>query len=130
MEKNITEHLYKTCVKQRQKLNGHNSFLIFFTGLSGSGKSTIANALEDMKLHLWEQNIIFRDLNPSNILLQKNSETDFYLKVIDGVGHNDFIPICHFAYFGRKKIERMWNRRLKKWFGKYKNVFPLLIPYR
>ena len=90
----------------------------------------IVHALEEMKQHLWEQNIIFRDLNPSNILLQKNSETDFQLKVIDGVGHNDLIPICHFAYFGRKKIERMWNRRLKKWFGKYKNVYPLLIPYR
>lgn len=28
-------------------LNQHNSFLVFFTGLSGSGKSTIANALEE-----------------------------------------------------------------------------------
>lgn len=26
--------------------NGHNSFMVLFTGLSGSGKSTIANALE------------------------------------------------------------------------------------
>ena len=33
-------------MSQRQKANGHNSFLIFFTGLSGSGKSTIANGLE------------------------------------------------------------------------------------
>ena len=30
---------------QRQKLINQNSFLIWFTGLSGSGKSTIANAL-------------------------------------------------------------------------------------
>ena len=30
----------------RQRLNGHKSFIIWFTGLSGSGKSTIANALE------------------------------------------------------------------------------------
>ena len=30
----------------RQILNGHKSKLIWFTGLSGSGKSTIANALE------------------------------------------------------------------------------------
>lgn len=28
-------------------MSGHNSFLVFFTGLSGSGKSTIANALEE-----------------------------------------------------------------------------------
>ena len=34
----------------RQSLNGHKSKVIWFTGLSGSGKSTIANALEK-KLH-------------------------------------------------------------------------------
>ncbi|KAB1067867.1 adenylyl-sulfate kinase [Tamlana haliotis] len=51
MEKNITAHEYKICRFERQKLNGHNSFLIFFTGLSGSGKSTIANALEERLNH-------------------------------------------------------------------------------
>lgn len=46
MEENIIKHDYKIGVDERRKANGHNSFLIFFTGLSGSGKSTIANALE------------------------------------------------------------------------------------
>jgi adenylylsulfate kinase len=46
MEKNIIAHTYKINKESRRKANGHNSFLIFFTGLSGSGKSTIANALE------------------------------------------------------------------------------------
>ncbi len=36
--------------EERQKLHGHQSFIIWFTGLSGSGKSTIANALEK-RLH-------------------------------------------------------------------------------
>ena len=47
MEKNIRKHEFRVSRIDRQKLNGHNSFLIFFTGLSGSGKSTIANALEE-----------------------------------------------------------------------------------
>lgn len=34
----------------RQRLNGHKSCVLWFTGLSGSGKSTIANAVEE-KLH-------------------------------------------------------------------------------
>ena len=34
----------------RNQLSGHQSKVIWFTGLSGSGKSTIANALE-VKLH-------------------------------------------------------------------------------
>jgi len=46
MEKNIITHNYKINRKKRRALNKHNSFLIFFTGLSGSGKSTIANGLE------------------------------------------------------------------------------------
>ncbi|WP_019671473.1 adenylyl-sulfate kinase [Eudoraea adriatica] len=47
MEKNIVPHNYGVDREARRKTYGHNSFLIFFTGLSGSGKSTIANALEE-----------------------------------------------------------------------------------
>ena len=54
MEKNIVPYDYKVCRQDRIKANKHNSFLIFFTGLSGSGKSTIANALEQK---LFERNI-------------------------------------------------------------------------
>jgi len=46
MEKNIVIQEFKIGRELRQKANGHKSFLVFFTGLSGSGKSTIANALE------------------------------------------------------------------------------------
>ena len=50
MEKNIVSHKYKLDIEDRRNANKHNSFLVLFTGLSGSGKSTIANALEQ-KLH-------------------------------------------------------------------------------
>jgi len=46
MKENIIKHNYWVSRKDRQKNNDQNSFLIWFTGLSGSGKSTIANALE------------------------------------------------------------------------------------
>ena len=46
MSKNTVLHSYNISKKERNKLNNHSSFLIWFTGLSGSGKSTIANALE------------------------------------------------------------------------------------
>ncbi|MGB5172793.1 MAG: adenylyl-sulfate kinase, partial [Eudoraea sp.] len=48
MEKNIVEHSYKIDRDVRRATYGHNSFLVFFTGLSGSGKSTIANLLEEL----------------------------------------------------------------------------------
>jgi len=50
MQENIVPHSFKVSKKERNRLNGHNSFVVWFTGLSGSGKSTIANGLEQ-KLH-------------------------------------------------------------------------------
>lgn len=47
MKNNLVEYNYNITRKERRISNGHNSFLIFFTGLSGSGKSTIAAALEE-----------------------------------------------------------------------------------
>ena len=46
MQENIIPHPFSVSKKQRTQLNNHGSFLVWFTGLSGSGKSTIANALE------------------------------------------------------------------------------------
>ena len=46
MNKHIIPHNYKISVTDRQVIKNHKSLLIWFTGLSGSGKSTIANALE------------------------------------------------------------------------------------
>ncbi|MBT8273997.1 MAG: adenylyl-sulfate kinase [Bacteroidia bacterium] len=50
MQENIKPHTYKVSATDRRKSNTHNSLLIWFTGLSGSGKSTIANRLEQ-ELH-------------------------------------------------------------------------------
>ncbi|QBA63866.1 adenylyl-sulfate kinase [Muriicola soli] len=46
MERNIVKHHFKVTPEDRRQRSGHNSFMVLFTGLSGSGKSTIANALE------------------------------------------------------------------------------------
>ena len=49
---NVTWHEHEVSRNDRESLNGHKGCVIWFTGLSGSGKSTIANAL-DHKLHEW-----------------------------------------------------------------------------
>ena len=46
MQENIIPHSFKISKSDRLKANKQNAFLIWFTGLSGSGKSTIANAVE------------------------------------------------------------------------------------
>ena len=47
---NIHKQMLEIDKGARNQLSGHHSKVIWFTGLSGSGKSTIANALE-IKLH-------------------------------------------------------------------------------
>ena len=46
MKKHIIPHNYQISISDRRIRNKHNSFLLWFTGLSGSGKSTIANIVE------------------------------------------------------------------------------------
>ena len=55
MKHNIANKAYQIAANQRRIRNRHNSFVIWFTGLSGSGKSTIANAVE---MALIDQGII------------------------------------------------------------------------
>ncbi len=43
---NTEQYNFKIDQKSRNNLNKHNSFVVWFTGLSGSGKSTICNSLE------------------------------------------------------------------------------------
>tara|TARA_B110000503_G_C6920858_1_gene318613 strand:- start:139 stop:678 length:540 start_codon:yes stop_codon:yes gene_type:complete len=43
---NVHHQTLTTTRADRENLNGHKGRVIWFTGLSGSGKSTIANALE------------------------------------------------------------------------------------
>ena len=45
--KNLKEYNFTIDKKSRNNLNKHDSFVVWFTGLSGSGKSTICNSLED-----------------------------------------------------------------------------------
>jgi len=74
MEENIIKHDYKIGMEERRKANGHGSFLIFFTGLSGSGKSTIANALEQK---LVEENIKTYTLDGDNVRKGINKDLSF-----------------------------------------------------
>ncbi|KOY61272.1 adenylyl-sulfate kinase [Photorhabdus heterorhabditis] len=44
--KNVVWHAHQLTRAQREAENGHPALVIWFTGLSGSGKSTVAGALE------------------------------------------------------------------------------------
>lgn len=46
MNKDIVWHEHTVSREQKQELKGHKSCVLWYTGLSGSGKSTVANAVE------------------------------------------------------------------------------------
>ena len=74
MSKNTTKYQFTVSQSDREKLHKHKAFLIWFTGLSGSGKSTIANALEN-ELHT--RNISTYSLDGDNIRQGINKDLEF-----------------------------------------------------
>jgi adenylylsulfate kinase len=74
MEKNIKDHDYQITKLDRNIGNKHKSFLVWFTGLSGSGKSTIANLIEQ-QLH--NKGIKTYTLDGDNIRKGINSDLSF-----------------------------------------------------
>jgi adenylylsulfate kinase len=48
MSSNIVWHQASVTRQKREQLNGHESFILWFTGLSGAGKSTLAHRVEEL----------------------------------------------------------------------------------
>lgn len=46
-DENVVWHAHAVTREDREALHGHKGAVVWFTGLSGSGKSTIAGALEE-----------------------------------------------------------------------------------
>ncbi|MCQ6276259.1 adenylyl-sulfate kinase [Bacillus sp. V3B] len=71
---NVVWHEQSLTKETRRKQNGHNSFVIWFTGLSGSGKSTLANALAS---RLFSDNVRNYVLDGDNVRHGLNKDLGF-----------------------------------------------------
>ncbi len=71
---NVIWHNTKITKSDREKLNGHKGACLWFTGLSGSGKSTVANEVEQ-KLH--QMGVHTYLLDGDNIRFGLNKDLDF-----------------------------------------------------
>ncbi|MEQ9407488.1 MAG: adenylyl-sulfate kinase [Fuerstiella sp.] len=71
---NVTWHDHNVTLQERQQLNGHKGAVLWFTGLSGCGKSTIANAV-DRLLH--DRGIHTFVLDGDNIRMGLNKNLGF-----------------------------------------------------
>ena len=74
MTNNTVKQHFGITRENRRSLRNHNSFLIWFTGLSGSGKSTVANALEQA---LFKQEVSTYLLDGDNVRQGLNKDLDF-----------------------------------------------------
>jgi adenylylsulfate kinase len=74
MKENIIPHNYQVSKTDRQENNKHASFLLWFTGLSGSGKSTIANVVEQ---ELYKLGVKTYTLDGDNIRKGINNDLTF-----------------------------------------------------
>lgn len=74
MNKNIVWHKERVTRTLREKLNGNRGVCVWLTGLSGSGKSTIANELD---FQLNEKGVHTYLLDGDNIRLGLNANLDF-----------------------------------------------------
>ena len=70
----IIPHQHALSKEDRECQNGHKGHVLWFTGLSGSGKSTVASAVE-RKLH--QQGIRTFILDGDNVRTGLNSDLDF-----------------------------------------------------
>jgi adenylylsulfate kinase len=73
MANNITWHEHQISRTAREELNGHKGCVIWFTGLSGSGKSTVANVVEQK---LYERGIRSYLLDGDNVRYGLNAGPD------------------------------------------------------
>lgn len=71
---NITWHEQTISKEERRAQNGHGSCVLWFTGLSGSGKSTIANAVST---ELYRQSINEYVLDGDNVRHGLNKDLGF-----------------------------------------------------
>ncbi|MBR5624753.1 adenylyl-sulfate kinase [bacterium] len=73
-EKNIVWHAHSVSREKREIKNGHKGCVLWYTGLSGSGKSTVANKVEEL---LSQRNAQTYLLDGDNIRFGLNSDLGF-----------------------------------------------------
>lgn len=77
-------------------------------------KKMIVEQLSVLKQYLIKERVLFVDVSPENIVLQKISDNIATLVIVDALSSRNLLPIAHYVrYFATKMIYRRWNRSMK-----------------
>ncbi|MFP4350138.1 MAG: YrbL family protein [Thermodesulfobacteriota bacterium] len=89
--------------------------LLHYLGTDSGSVPRIRRDLPRLKNYLVEEGIMVRDLKAENLVYQRLDGPTGKLIIIDGVGNNEFLPVCNWSrYLARKKIIRKWDRFIRK----------------
>lgn len=70
----------------------------------------ILELIENLRLYLKKEYILFSDLDVDNILVKKDSADSYKLIVIDGIGDNNQIPLLEYIKpLGVKRCVQKWD---------------------
>lgn len=72
----------------------------------------------------FKEKIVTSDMDPANFMVQKISESEFTIKIIDNIGTPVMIPLAYyFDYFAAKRTKKYWQRFLNFLKVLFPNVF-------
>ncbi len=85
--------------------------------------SKMVALIENLRVYLKKEYILFSDLDMDNILVKKESASNYKLVVIDGIGDNNQIPFLEYIKpLGVKRCIKKWNLFKEKISEKFQNV--------
>ena len=71
----------------------------------------LTGAVRQLHRYMLDEKVITMTLEAKNICYQNPKNSGGKLVIVDGVGHADYIPVCHHInYLAVKKIQRHWSR--------------------
>jgi len=82
-ETHVVWHEHNVSREERERLNGHQGCVVWFTGLSGCGKSTVANLVDRKLYNLGVRSFVLdgdnvrHGLNASSVMLASEHDEEF-----------------------------------------------------
>ena len=80
--------------------------------------------LLDFKKTYFDEKFLLAGVDPDNYLVQRTSETERRVRIIDNIGIASFIPLpYYFDYFAMKRAKKYWLRFVEQMRTEYGNIF-------